>query len=80
MSSRGGGDLPCSLESTPLGHQAMKCLWLGKYEHNWANLLSRLDLGGQGKNDWMGQLEEQIADLPPTFDIELVSTLMSSCM
>lgn len=73
-------------ESSPLGHQAMKGLWLGKYEQNRANFVARLDLGGRvGKvrNGWMGRLEKQcqlqICHPHLTLDIELVSKVMSSC-
>lgn len=49
-------------ESSSLGHQAMKYLWLGKYKQNRATFLTWLDLGvwvGKTRNGWMGWLEKQ---------------------
>lgn len=39
-----------------------RAMWLGKYKQNWANFLTRLDLGGwvgKTRNGWMGWLEKQ---------------------
>lgn len=61
-------------ESSSLGHQAMKCLWLGKCQQNWANFLTRLDLEGVSGEDkeWLDGLIGKtvpVANLPSTFDI-----------